>query len=116
MKVVYLDAHRDGVGRISEALSQRRGLDAIHVISHGEPGKVFLGNSVLSTENLEKYNSQLRIIGQSLKKGGNILFYGCDVAQGEVGDQLTVAIESDSIVHYRASGNQLLSPRGSRTA
>ena len=40
------------------------------------------------TPNLEKYDSQLRTIGKSLEKGGDILFYGCDVAQGEVGDQV----------------------------
>lgn len=44
-----------------------------------------MGSSILSAESLDNYDSQLRTISKSLQKEGEILFYGCDVAQGTVG-------------------------------
>ena len=52
VEIVYLDSSRDGINQIADALDKRHEIDAIHIISHGAQGKVFLGNGVLSNENL----------------------------------------------------------------
>ena len=46
-EVIVLDATRDGVDQIADALRGRSDVDAIHIISHGSDGQVQLGNAVL---------------------------------------------------------------------
>ncbi|HBA72930.1 MAG TPA: hypothetical protein DCZ63_12300, partial [Geobacter sp.] len=92
--VVRLDAGRDGMNQISEILADKRDLQAIHLISHGAPGKVFLGSGMLSAESLEKYDRQMKVIANSLGKDGEILFYGCDIAKGATGSSFVQKIAS----------------------
>jgi hypothetical protein len=44
-----------------------------------------LGSSVLNDQTLSSYQSQLESIGKSLSDEGDILLYGCNVAEGEAG-------------------------------
>ncbi|MBK9442250.1 MAG: DUF4347 domain-containing protein [Comamonadaceae bacterium] len=46
------------------------------------PGTLHLGNMVLSSANLDAYRVQLRALGNGLTENGDILLYGCHVAQG----------------------------------
>jgi hypothetical protein len=84
-EVIVLEAGRDGVEQISEALDGREGLTSIHIVSHGDDGVLRLGNSLLSSENLDQYTTQLSAWGDALTEQADILLYGCDVAQGETG-------------------------------
>jgi hypothetical protein len=85
VEVVLLDTGRDGIGQIAEALEGRSGVDAIHLISHGEQGLLALGNGTLHSGNLDNYSDALSVIGAALNVDGDILLYGCDVAGGEKG-------------------------------
>jgi uncharacterized repeat protein (TIGR02543 family) len=96
MEVVFLSDDGDGLNQISEVLLEKSNLKAIHVISHGSPGKINIGNASISLENLELYDEQLSIIGDSLQVGGDLLFYGCDVGKGE-GGQLFLQALSESV-------------------
>jgi hypothetical protein len=80
--VVVLDGSRDGVTQIAEALAGRSGLDSIQIISHGSQGTVQLGNVTLGADDLARYQDALQQWGAALKPGGDILLFGCDVAQG----------------------------------
>ena len=42
-EVILLDSGSDGIARITGALSQHSGLDAVHIVSHGSEGSVSLG-------------------------------------------------------------------------
>lgn len=79
---VLLDAERDGVEQMQSVVSGYNDLDSIQVISHGSVGALYLGSTVLSLTNLQSYSTQLESIGASLKSDGDILLYGCNVAQG----------------------------------
>ncbi|MDP2754664.1 MAG: DUF4347 domain-containing protein, partial [Nitrospirota bacterium] len=103
--VVRLDAGRDGVEQIGEILANRRDLQAIHLISHGAPGKVFLGSGVLSAESLEKYDRQMNVIANSLGRDGEILFYGCDIAKGATGSSFVQKIASFTRANISASSD-----------
>lgn len=81
-EVVVLDGNKDGLQQIAQYLNGRSGIDAIHVLSHGEEGEVHLGNTVLSANNLASKAGELSAIGDSLDANGDILIYGCDVAKG----------------------------------
>ncbi|WP_256205189.1 MULTISPECIES: DUF4347 domain-containing protein [unclassified Pseudomonas] len=81
-EVVVLDGSKDGLQQIAQYLNGRTGIDAIHILSHGEEGEVHLGSTVLSADNLASKASELSAIGDSLDANGDILLYGCDVAKG----------------------------------
>ncbi|WP_418315731.1 DUF4347 domain-containing protein [Piscinibacter sakaiensis] len=83
--IAILDANEDGAAQISRVLASERNLAAIHIISHGSDGVLELGNSRLDNQRLTTDADAIAWWGQSLATGGDLLLYGCDVAQGETG-------------------------------
>ena len=53
--VVILDSSRDGIQQISDALAERRDLDAVHIISHGDDASLALGATTLDGDTLKSY-------------------------------------------------------------
>ena len=108
-EVIVLEAGRDGVEQISEALDGREGLTSIHIVSHGDDGVLRLGNTLLSSENLDQYTTQLTAWGDALTEQADILIYGCDVANGETGqdfiDQLAELTGADIAASTDATGS-----------
>ena len=84
-EVVLLSTNKDGVQQIADALAGRTGIDAIHIISHGDSGVLLLGNGPLFEGNLAQYATQLSNIGKALTTDGDILLYGCEVGAGSEG-------------------------------
>ncbi len=88
VEVVVLDASRDGVEQIAESLAGRSGIDAIHLISHGDEGRLNLGSGVLTSESMTgQYAEELATIKQSLSESADFLVYGCSFAEGEAGQE-----------------------------
>jgi hypothetical protein len=83
-EVMLLDPNRDGIEQITEFLGHNPQTRSLHIISHGSPGCLHLGNSHLGLDNIETYASLL----QTWKRieGRQILLYGCNVAAGEAGE------------------------------
>ena len=84
-RVVRLDPARDGMLQICETAAHARGVSAIHVLSHAAPGRLYLGNATVTTENLDRYAKQLKLASRALLPGGSIMFYGCNLARGDAG-------------------------------
>src|SRR5262245_32128753 len=84
-QVVILDPEQDGLVQIAAELEGVGDLDAIHIISHGSEGTLYLGGAVLTSDNLSDYSSELETIGAALSEQGDILLYGCEVAGGVTG-------------------------------
>ena len=83
-EVVVLDRNSDGIQQMADYLNGRSGVDAIHLLSHGDIGAVSpVGNAVLSGANLSSYTTQLATIGSALTADGDILLWGCGVAGDE---------------------------------
>lgn len=82
---IVLDAEQDGVQQMVDALTGISGLDAIHIFSHGASGQLQLGATRLNADNLVDYRSQLAALGQALSADGDLLLYGCELAQGADG-------------------------------
>ncbi|NOT22470.1 MAG: DUF4347 domain-containing protein [Nitrospiraceae bacterium] len=90
IEVVMLDSGQDGVEQIANTLSGRSGIDAVHLISHGNAGELHLGTGTLTAESMSgRYADELATIQHSLSEQADILVYGCDFAKGEAG-QLAV--------------------------
>jgi Ca2+-binding RTX toxin-like protein len=86
-EVSIIEGNSSGLDQIAEALQGKSGLDAIHIISHGSAGSLYLGTSVLDSQTLPSYGEQLAKIGAALTDSGDLLLYGCNVAQGDAGVQ-----------------------------
>ncbi|MBL8043064.1 MAG: DUF4347 domain-containing protein [Nitrospira sp.] len=112
--VVVLDASRDGVEQIAESLAGRSGIDAIHLISHGDAGTLQLGTGTLNAESMStRYADAFATIQQSLSEQADILVYGCNFAEGEVGQEAVARLAeltgadveaSDDLTGYASLG------------
>ncbi|AUB34548.1 Ca2+-binding protein, RTX toxin-related [Nostoc flagelliforme CCNUN1] len=83
--VVVLDNDQDGIEQINQVLASHRGVNSLHIVSHGAPGRVYLGNSQLSNETLNRYAAKLMGWANALSADAQLLLYGCEVAQTEQG-------------------------------
>ena len=107
---VVIDGSQDGVLQMQSALVGYRALDSIQLISHGSAGTLYLGSTVLNSSNLLSYQSQLQSIGQTLSETGDILLYGCNVAEGDIGrqfiDSLAAMTQADVAASTDLTGGQ----------
>jgi CSLREA domain-containing protein len=85
--VVQLDPHRDGLEQILATLAQRGGIDAVHIVAHGEASVLRLGNLTLDRSELDRRAAQIQSTFQQLAPDGipDLLFYACDLASGTDG-------------------------------
>ena len=102
---VVLDAHSDGIQQIAAALAGRTDLDAIRLISHGSPGSLQLGTTVLTADNLADYAGELHAIGSALSETGDLLLYGCDVGAGTLGETFMAALSQHTGADIAASND-----------
>ena len=103
--VFILDGESHGLTQMADYLKGRTGIDAIHVISHGSQGALYLGSTVLNSLNLASYQTPLTTIGSALTPTGDILLYGCNVAQGNTGLQLITSLAQYTSADVAASGD-----------
>ncbi|MEH1902402.1 MAG: DUF4347 domain-containing protein [Nostoc sp.] len=83
--VIILDADQNGIEQISQVLATYGVINSLHIVSHGAPGQVYLGNSQLSYETLNRYAWQLMDWANVLSADTQLLLYGCEVGQTEQG-------------------------------
>ena len=85
--VFVLDSGSNGIVRSPIYLSKHdlRGLDAISIVAHGFAGGLLLGSTSVDQAHLESLSERLAQIGAAIDQDGDILLYGCDVAEGEAG-------------------------------
>ncbi|PSN19036.1 hypothetical protein C7271_09395 [filamentous cyanobacterium CCP5] len=82
LEVVLLDSAKDGIDQITDALQSRSSVDSVHIVSHGDTARLFLGSTVLDTDSLSAYSSNLQQWRSFLSEDADVLLYGCDVGQG----------------------------------
>ena len=98
-EILVLDAERDGIEQVSDTLRGRRGINAVHILSHGSRGGIQLGKSQLDHASLSSYAGELANWSSSLSADADILLYGCNVADSQLGiefvDRLSVVTGAD---------------------
>ena len=88
-KSIYLiDSNENGFEKMQNVLQGQSDVDAVHIIGHASAGQVVLGNSILNADTINSFSNTLQSIGNSLTQDGDLLFYGCNLAQGEQGKLL----------------------------
>jgi protocatechuate 3,4-dioxygenase beta subunit len=97
IKVIVLEANSDGIEQITSVLKEKV-YSQVHIVSHGSPGCLYLGNTQLSLDTLDKYQQELqswftrsssRLVSQYHKGiiSSSLLLYGCNVATGDAGEE-----------------------------
>jgi len=92
VEVYILDGGSDGMEQIATALETLQaeenfqGFDAIHIVSHGDEARLFLGNSTLTVNSMERgHADELATIKSSLTENADVLIYGCNFGETEEG-------------------------------
>ncbi|MCF6801750.1 DUF4347 domain-containing protein, partial [Thiotrichales bacterium 19S3-11] len=101
--VEVIDVDESGVDAIAQMLQKYSNLDAVHIISHGSQGELYLGTSTLNLESLASYQTQLAQWGSAISTSGDLLFYGCNVAEGSKGMAFIDALKSYTDADIAAS-------------
>ena len=112
LDVIVVDAERDGLAQISDALAGRDPIAAIHILSHGSEGRLLLGNRELDSEALRARVDLLSGWATALTPDSDILLYGCDAGAGESGRSLMQTLArvtgADVAASRDPTGNRLL--------
>ena len=115
-RIAYIiDAQQDGIEQVSEILSQYENLDAVHILSHGASGALFLGAGRITASTLQQESRKVQRWGNALSADGDILLYGCNIAAGNDGEKLVqelarltqadIAASSDATGDAEQGGN-----------
>ena len=85
-EVILLDSTRDGIEQIAEILGERRDVDAVHIISHGDSGELRVGTGVLNLASMQgEYADELATMNRVLTDEADFLIYGCNFGEGKMG-------------------------------
>lgn len=110
-ELVLLRGDVDGVEQIRTYLEHRRGVRAVHIISHGSTGQVQLGSTTLAAETLSSQAENIRGWGTALTDDADLLIYGCDVASTPAGTDLVREIARLTGADVAASNDRTANAR-----
>ncbi len=107
-EIIVLKPTEDAVGQITSALQVRNNIAAIHIVSHGSPGCLYLGDTQFSLETLERYARDLQTWSTTLASSDrcnapSIVLYGCNVAAEDQGVQFVERLSQITGVAVAAS-------------
>jgi Ca2+-binding RTX toxin-like protein len=83
VEVIVLDPNQDGVVQITLALQTRPHIRTVHLVAHGSPGRLSLGNAYLSLDTLDHYTPHLQ--SWFLPFSSTLHLYACNIAAGDAG-------------------------------
>jgi len=101
--VVEINSQKDGLQQLTTILAQYNELDALHIVSHADNGILQLGNSQITEEVLKAEMATLSAIDGALKDGADLMFYGCNLAEGEAGESLLQLFANEASIDVAAS-------------
>lgn len=82
---IILNPNRGGIAQITEVLAHYCNIRSLHILSHGFPGVLCLGSSLIDGDRLDDYAQQLQSWSDSFAPQASLFLYGCSVAQGAQG-------------------------------
>ncbi|MEH2036468.1 cadherin-like domain-containing protein, partial [Nostoc sp.] len=104
-EIHVLDPGQDAVTQITNTLLGRQNIASLHIVSHGEAGGVDFGSNALKLTDLPQYAAQLKTWSKALTNDADILFYGCNVAEGQLGQAFVQNISQITGADVAASNN-----------
>lgn len=106
LEIHLLDPTRDGIDQITEVLSTHSAVAAVHIFSHGATGFMQVGDSYVDQQTVEQKTEQLASWKNSLSADGDILLYGCSIAEGETGVEFVKRLGEVTGADISASTNK----------
>jgi len=87
--VIVLQRDRNGMEQLTQALQAHPHITHLHIVAHGAPGCLYLGNTELSLMTLDHYALYLLTwffyTPHALGDAPSVHLYGCNVAAGDAG-------------------------------
>ncbi|WP_297895408.1 DUF4347 domain-containing protein, partial [Shewanella sp.] len=105
VQLVELDSSIAGLPQLINVLDGHQNLAAIHVVSHAQAGAILLGNSRITPETIQREVQAFAALKGAVREGGDLLFYGCDLAANEAGEELLDIISNNTGLDVAASNN-----------
>ena len=81
-EILLIDANENGLQKLADYVDGRDDITSIHILSHGGRGEFSLGSVTLNSDNIDQHADLLSQIGAALTEQGDLLLYGCNVADG----------------------------------
>lgn len=75
------------------------------MVSHAEAGVLLLGSSRITAESVKGEIESLAALRNAVRPGGDLLFYGCDLAATPEGEQLLDIVQHATQLDVAASSN-----------
>jgi Domain of unknown function (DUF4347)/Bacterial Ig-like domain len=97
IEIELLDTAHSGLEQIAAWAAIHRGYDAIHILSHGAPGRLYFGSEAVDSP------AALAGGGRALGPHGELLLYGCNLAKGDVGRRFVADLAAHSGATVAAS-------------
>jgi hypothetical protein len=97
IEIAPLDTARHAAAQMAAWAVHHRGYDAIHILSHGAPGRLYFGRETIDSP------AALASVASALKVGGDLLLYGCNLASGEAGRRFVAELAASSGATVAAS-------------
>lgn len=103
--IVELSPYQNGQKQLCQILKRYSNLSAIHIISPANDGEIQLGNAAVTQSTLHQQPQLLRVLKKSLRRGGDVMFYGSNVAASAKGNSLLMFIKQATQLDMAASSD-----------
>jgi hypothetical protein len=87
-EIIYLDKNKSGVLQITEYLARKEEIDAVRILSHGNPGFFELNGEIIDRRYLAENGTLFKSWKASLSEDADIMLYGCNIAATKEGREL----------------------------
>jgi hypothetical protein len=105
-QVFILDSSKDGITQITELFrTTTTRPQTLHLITHGSPGTLQLGQGELNLGNIDRYRQELQTWSVD-----NLLLYGCQVAAGDAGAEFLAKLQTYTGANIAASATKVGNP------
>jgi trimeric autotransporter adhesin len=104
IEVVQLRADANGLQQISDVLAGEGHVDTVHIVSHGEPGRLWLGNGLVDERALQQHSGFGAWRG-ALDADADVLLWGCNVADSAAGEAFVARFAAVTGADVAASTN-----------
>ncbi len=106
-QVVPLSASSDGLTQIADALAGPAQTTDIHILGHGVPAVMLLGNDLLNAATVANDTQALHQLATELGPDSDLLLYGCQTGAGTTGAAMVESLARATGATVAASSNSV---------
>ena len=103
--LILLDSTEGVLEQITQELQKRNSVRAVHIISHGTQGQLDFASGQINIGSLDAQQKRLSTWSKSLTQDCDILLYGCNVGESNVGRQFIQRLAQITGADVAASTN-----------